>query len=124
DVYVIRHERDAGARQRRGEAATTFDMRQYAWAGLVCLITTGMGMFVYHVLGKHGETLSNTNALMIHLLAVLFVATRFGRGPAMAASLFSVSAFAFTVVPPYYTFSVNDSQYLFTFMVILATALL
>ncbi len=64
------------------------------------------------------------NALMIHLLAVLFVAMRFGRGPAVAASLFAVAAFDFTVVPPYYNFAVSDSQYIFTFAVMLATALI
>lgn len=125
DIYVIRDDREKNARaERRPPAEKHLDPKPYAFAAIICLLATALGMLVYHVLGNHGQRFSNTNALMIHLLAVLFIATRFGRGPAIAASLFSVAAFDFTVVPPYYTFSVYDSQYLFTFAVMLATALL
>jgi two-component system sensor histidine kinase KdpD len=122
DVYVIRHEREAHA-ARRKRIAGKRDLRPYGWSLAVCAAATLAGMFAYHTLGAGGKWVSDTNALMIHLIAVLFVATRFGRGPAIFASLVSVAAFDFTVVPPYYTFSVADSQYLFTFAVMLVTAL-
>jgi two-component system sensor histidine kinase KdpD len=122
DVYVIRHEREARA-ARRARPHKRSNLRPYGWSLTVCAAATLAGMFAYHILGAGGRWVSDTNALMIHLIAVLFVATRFGRGPALLASLVSVAAFDFTVVPPYYTFSVADTQYLFTFAVMLVTAL-
>ncbi len=124
DIYVMRHERaQSGSADRSKPAERVFDPKPYVYAGAICLLATLIGAFVYHVLGNHGERFSNTNALMLDLLAILFIASRFGRGPAIAASLFSVAAFDFTVVPPYYTFSVSNSQYIFTFIVMLLVAL-
>jgi two-component system sensor histidine kinase KdpD len=124
DVYVIRDAADAPRRARIATTPRPLDPKPYAWAGAVCILATLLGVFVYHILGHGGTRFSNNNALMIDLLAVVFIATHFGRGPAVAASLFCVAAFDFTVVPPYFSFSVSDSQYLFTFAVMLVTAVL
>jgi two-component system, OmpR family, sensor histidine kinase KdpD len=124
DVYVIRHEREASPVPVQRATRRPGKLRDYAWAAGICLLATALGTFLYHVLGNEGQRFSNANALMIHLLAVLVVATRFGRGPAILASVLAVAAFDFTVVPPYYTFAVADSQYLFTFAVMLVTALI
>ncbi|MDF9392278.1 MULTISPECIES: sensor histidine kinase [Methylococcus] len=64
-----------------------------------------------------------TNLVMVYLLGVIFVATRYGRGPSILASILGVLAFDFFFVVPYYTFSVADTQYLFTFAVMLSVAL-
>ena len=42
------------------------------------------------------------------LLAVVLVAVRFGRGPAVLASILSVAAFDWFTVPPYNTFRVEE----------------
>jgi two-component system, OmpR family, sensor histidine kinase KdpD len=123
DVYVIRHERQRARPAGPAVAASTPLLLPYIWAVGICLLTTVLGILAYHVAGEAGKRISNTNVLMIHLLAVLFIATRFGRGPAVAASLLAVAAFDFTVVPPYFSFAVGDSQYLFTFAAMLVTAL-
>jgi two-component system sensor histidine kinase KdpD len=68
--------------------------------------------------------LAPENLVMIYLVGVMVVAVRCGREPAIAASLISVAAFDFFCVPPYLTFRVADTQYLFTFGVMLAAALL
>ncbi|HJV68795.1 ATP-binding protein, partial [Ideonella sp.] len=60
---------------------------------------------------------------MMFLLAVVLVAVRYGRGPAVLAAFLSVAAFDFLYVPPRFTFSVNDAQYLVTFAVMLVVAL-
>jgi two-component system sensor histidine kinase KdpD len=60
---------------------------------------------------------------MVYLLGVVVVATRFGRGPAIMASVLSVAAFDFFYVQPYLTFAVSDTQYLVTFAVMLLVAL-
>ena len=60
---------------------------------------------------------------MLLLLAVVVVAYRHRRGPAVFASLLSIAAFDFWLVPPYHTLFVHDTAYLLTFGVMLAVAL-
>ena len=63
------------------------------------------------------------NIAMAYLLAVVFVALRYSRGPAVLTSILSVAAFDFLFVPPRGSFAVADAQYLFTFAIMLAVAL-
>lgn len=63
------------------------------------------------------------NIVMLFLLAVLGVAVRGGRGPAVLASFLSVALFDFFIVPPRLSLAVADVQYLITFAVMLAVAL-
>lgn len=63
------------------------------------------------------------NLAMIYLLGIMWTAYRLGRHPAAAASLFGVLAFDFFFVPPFFTFAVTDTQYVFTFAVMLAVGL-
>lgn len=67
--------------------------------------------------------LSPTDVVMLLLLGVVLVASRYRRGPAVLASLLSIAAFDFLFVPPYYTFGVQDAAYLLTFAVMLIVAL-
>jgi two-component system sensor histidine kinase KdpD len=67
--------------------------------------------------------ISGANLVMVFLLAVVGVALRFGRGPAVLASLLTVGMFDFFYVPPRLSFSVSDAQYLLTFAVMLVVAL-
>jgi two-component system, OmpR family, sensor histidine kinase KdpD len=64
-----------------------------------------------------------TDLAMLLLLAVVVVAYRHRRGPAVLASLLSIAAFDFWFVPPYHTFAVHDTAYLLTFGVMLIVAL-
>lgn len=68
--------------------------------------------------------LAEANVVMAYLAGVAGVAFRFGRGPAVWASVLSVLVFDFFFVPPFLSFSVHDTQYLFTFAVMLAIGLL
>jgi two-component system sensor histidine kinase KdpD len=67
--------------------------------------------------------LAPTNVIMVYLLGVVIIATRFGRGPSVLASVLSVAAFDFFFIPPVFQFVVEDTQYVFTFAVMLGTAL-
>jgi two-component system sensor histidine kinase KdpD len=67
--------------------------------------------------------LAEANVVMVYLLGVLLVAVRYGRGPGVAASVAAVLFYDFFLVPPYYSFSVSDVQYLLTFAVMLVVAL-
>ncbi len=64
------------------------------------------------------------NIVMLFLLTVVLVALKFGRGPAVLAAFVSVAAFDFFCVPPRLSFAVSDAQYLLTFAVMLAVALI
>jgi len=64
------------------------------------------------------------NVAMVYLLAVVLVAFRSGRGPAITASVLGVLAFDFFFVPPLLSFAVSDVQYLVTFAIMLAVALI
>ncbi len=89
----------------------------YGWALLACVATTAVAT---PLIGR----LDLTNIVMLFLLTVLLVARRFGRGPAVLAAFLSVALFDFFFVPPRFSFTVTDAQYLVTFAVMLAVALI
>ena len=63
------------------------------------------------------------NLIMVYLLGVMLTATGCGRGPAILVSFVSVLAFDFFFVPPRFSFTVEDSQYIVTFVVMALVAL-
>lgn len=64
------------------------------------------------------------NVAMVYLLAVVIIALRFSRGPAITASVLCVVAFDVLFVPPQGMLTVDDVQYLLTFAIMLAVALI
>lgn len=70
------------------------------------------------------EVLDLANMAMLFLLVVLLVAVSLGRGPAVLASVFGVLLFDIFFVPPHFSLAVANLQYLITFAVMLATALI
>src|SRR5262249_41273223 len=67
--------------------------------------------------------LGEANVVMVFLLGVAFVATRYGRLPSVVAAVASVLVSDFFFVEPYLSFSVHDTRYLFTFAVMLTIGL-
>lgn len=119
DLHVIRGEEESSSAPVKPSAPSKdFDWRGTAWATLTVAIATAIGWPLHHRVG-----LSNANVLMLYLLAVLWIATRHSRAAAIAASVLGVAAFDLTFVPPYYRFSVDDREYIVTFLVMLLTAL-
>ena len=97
-------------------ARTPIKWKGYAAAAVVCGATT---LLATPLLGM----LELTNIVMLFLLAVVGVALRYGRGPAVFAAFVGVALFDFFFVPPRFSFSVSDVQYLLTFAVMLVVAL-
>lgn len=64
------------------------------------------------------------NVVMVYLLLVVIASIRYGRRAGILASLASVLAFDFFFVEPRLSFSVADTQYLFTFAMLLVVALI
>lgn len=100
-----------GLRQRT-EAKKQGYYTGYVWAVLVPLFSA---IVAYPMIDR----LELANLVMVFLLGVVFVATRFGRGPSVLASVLGVGLFDFLFVQPYYSFSVSNSQYLITLLTML-----
>jgi two-component system sensor histidine kinase KdpD len=64
-----------------------------------------------------------TNLAMLYVIGVVLAAMRLKWQASVALSLASVAAFDFFCVPPYYTFRVDDYQYVITFAAMLLAAL-
>ncbi|WP_143756771.1 DUF4118 domain-containing protein, partial [Caballeronia glebae] len=91
-------------------------------AYLLALAIGGAITLAADVLAAHQFAI--TNLVMLYLLGVIFAAVRLGRGPGVMLSFLSVAAFDFFFVPPELSFSVTDTQYLLTFLVMLLTSLI
>jgi two-component system sensor histidine kinase KdpD len=91
-------------------------MAGYARAALVLALCTALGTIVL-------KSLSITDVAMLYLLGVGVVATWSTRRQAVVAAVLSVALFDFFFVPPRFTFAVSDLHYVFTFGVMLVTAL-
>jgi two-component system, OmpR family, sensor histidine kinase KdpD len=63
------------------------------------------------------------NLIMVYLVGVTWIATRFSAREAILSAVLSVAAFDFFFVPPRLTFAVADFQYTITFVVMLGVSL-
>jgi two-component system, OmpR family, sensor histidine kinase KdpD len=91
-------------------------LQRHALAAAACLLTALVATPLRHYFDL-------VNIVMLFLLTVFLVAVRLGREPAILASFLNVALFDFFFVPPRLTFAVADTQYLLTFAVMLAVAL-
>lgn len=89
----------------------------YAVAAVVAALCTGVCFALYPVLALN-------DLVMAYLVGTLFVALRGRRGPALFSSLLGVLCFNFFFVPPRYTLHVEHSQFVVTFAVMFAVALI
>lgn len=92
----------------------------YGWSAAVIGLVTA-ALFGIDVLFP---SFAEANTAMLYLLAVVGVAMRYGRGPSVLASVLSVLAFDFFFITPQWSFAVSDTQYILTFAVMLAVALI
>jgi two-component system sensor histidine kinase KdpD len=117
DVYVISGEREEGpAPLPVRAAALRTDWLAFARAIAIVAAATAVDWLVF----PFSEL---ANLVMVYLLGIVAVAMRHGRGPALFAAVVSVAAFDFFFVPPFFTFAVSDTRYLFTFAVMLLVGL-
>jgi two-component system sensor histidine kinase KdpD len=62
------------------------------------------------------------DAAMVYLLGIVLVASRTGKKPSLLATFLSVAAYDFFFISPFYTFTVHDVRYIFTFIVMFVIA--
>lgn len=116
DIYVITGAAGEGQPLARRIFRSTSDTLGYVYALAGVLTATAVDWLMFPYFAA-------ANLVMTYLIAVIVIAIRWGRGPSVLASIFSVAAFDFFFVPPYFTFVVSDAQYLLTFGVMLVVAL-
>jgi two-component system sensor histidine kinase KdpD len=118
DVHVISGDAPApasGARERR--PASPRWSRGYGWTVLLVGVATGVSWV--------GRTyVALPDVVMLFLLTIGLVATRFGRGPSLLAAALSVATYDFFFVPPYFTFAVSEARHVLTFAVMFGAGLL
>ena len=118
DVYVISGQEEATpTRIDERREPEPFQLGGYAASTAVVLAATTIARLVL----PRGEL---ADVVMIFLLGVLLVATRFGYGPSIFAAVASVVAFDFFFVPPYYSFAVSDFRHVVTFAVMFVVAII
>ena len=117
DVYVVSGDSYSSKKQPR----TPLQPHRPFWRYLISLFLVAVITLVGHPLRT---LLEPTNLVMFYLLAVVISAVYLGRGPAILASVVSVLAFDFFFINPIFTFSVNDTQYLLTFLGLLIVGLI
>ena len=90
------------------------------WFGYcAALIGTAAGFGVLKLLG---ERINPTTVALAFLLVILFVATLWGSGPAVFASLLAVVCFNFFFLPPFGTFIISAPDNWIAFVAFLITA--
>ncbi len=116
DVYVI-----TGEPVEPSEAPYSIRFAKIHWSdygtGILYLILASALCFLMY---PHFHL---SNLMMVYLLGVVLTATGCGRGPAILVSLLSVLAFDFFFVPPRFSFTVEEAQYIITFAVMLVVSL-
>ncbi|WP_322800363.1 sensor histidine kinase KdpD [Thermoflexus sp.] len=117
DVYVISSEAEAGASSPHAFPRWNPPPRA-AWVSylqslFLVAVATGLGALLH-------SKLQEANLIMLYLTTVVVAGFYLGRGPAILASIAGTLAFDFFFVPPRLTFAVSDTQYLLTFLGLLA----
>lgn len=109
DVHVISGD---GGREAPQRPDRPFErgapLLHYALAALLVGATLGLALVLRGVLNLPDYE-------MLFLLAVMVTAGRFGKGPALLAAALGVASYDFFFVPPLFSFSIADRQYLLTF---------
>ena len=116
DIYIISVPGEADVVRREVAWQPHRPWNRYLWAVFLVLAATGIGALFQH-------RISPTNLVMVYLLAVVVAAVYLGRGSSILVSILSVLAFDFAFTEPYYTFVVEDTEYILTFIGLLGVGL-
>ncbi len=116
DVYMVRGGGEPVKQDKRPSRAVLGNWRGYLQGlGLVVLATL-LGQLISQILAP-------AVILMLYLLCVLITAVLWGPGPSILVSVLVVLAFDFFFVPPFLSFAVADTQYVFIFISLLLTSI-
>jgi two-component system sensor histidine kinase KdpD len=115
DVYVTAGDPDEPARPQPAVERTPLHVSSMAAAVLVSALSTVVTLLLF---GRD----QLPDVVMIYLLGIMLISSRFGLVASVLAAFLSVAAFDFFFVPPYLTFAVADFRHATTFIVMLVVA--
>jgi two-component system sensor histidine kinase KdpD len=115
DVFLIHGDDEQKTERRASKAPRQYAWAPYAWATATVGTSTAFAALVQ-------SALDLSSLIMVHFVAVVASALRWGRGPALLAALLSVAAVDFFFAPPRFTLVVSDSKFFVTFTVMLLVA--
>ncbi|MCC6953959.1 MAG: sensor histidine kinase KdpD [Deltaproteobacteria bacterium] len=116
-VYVVSGGASEGTPVKHAPRSVSFSSSGMLAVALMTIACTALGKVLH-------PTFDLANIIMVYLLGVAWVSTRYGPGEAIAASFSTVAAFDFFFVEPQLTFAVADAQYLVTFATMLVVSTL
>ncbi len=117
DVHLVRGGREPSKQGSPERRTTRFQWRSYLLAfGLVALATL-LGKFL-------PEFFTAANQIMVYLLCVVITALFAGFVPSILVSVLSVLLFDFLFISPFFNFTVSDTRYILTFIVLLSVGLI
>ena len=119
-ITVGATEQQAATTSKAAQSDDSIETRVHWDRYVAALFTTLVCTLVATAMYPHFEP---ANVVMVYVLGATIAGVRLGRGPAVVAAIANVAAFDFCFVPPRYTFSVADAQYLVTFAVMLIVTL-
>jgi two-component system sensor histidine kinase KdpD len=116
DVYVTAGDPAPDERPAEPKIRPPRDLPSYAAAAVMAAVST-LAAFV--LFGR--EQLPDV--VMIYLLGIMLVSSRYTMGASVFAAFLAVAAFDFVFVPPYLTFAVADLRHTITFVVMFLVAI-
>jgi two-component system sensor histidine kinase KdpD len=116
DVYVLSSEAEPPAKRVVEGWRPHRPLIRYFWGLMLAAVATALSALI-------APHISPTNLVVIYLLSVVISAVYLGRGPAILTSILGVAAFDYFFVPPYLTLAVSDTEYILTFLGLLAVGL-
>lgn len=107
------------------DSVASRDSETRRWPRYLLAVAATLGATaVCSLLYRNFPKLGQANLVMIYLLSSSLVAVYGGRRAALISSVLGVLAFDFMFVPPRYSFAISDVQYLLTFAIMFAVALI
>ena len=108
DLHVISSDSDESPPPPSATESKPVPVGPYGVALLAVALATAFAWAAH-------TTFAAPDIVMLYLLAIMVVAVRTDKGPALLAAAASVAAYDFFFVPPYFTFAVSDARHLLTF---------
>jgi two-component system sensor histidine kinase KdpD len=112
DVYLVGDSRATPLKRDKTAAKQPYRWRRYLLGVALVVLSTLLGL----AMRPH---FSSTTIIMIYLLSVVVSAIYLGLGPSILVSILGVIAFDFFIIVPYLSFDVAETEYVFTFIVLL-----
>jgi two-component system sensor histidine kinase KdpD len=118
DIHVIagRDEREQPRPAAKTRAATLPALAHFIWGAVTVALITGICLPLH-------QQFEMADVVMVYMLGILLVASRFGRWPSLASSVLSVLALDFFFMPPRFSFAVGSIRHLGTYAVMLLSGL-